>query len=158
MTYAPTPPPAPKKSNVGLIVGIILGVVLLACLGCAGAFYAAGWWATDKVDEIVENLPTGEVQVPAGSHVVRYEIEGTGRAWINWARGTGGQDSDTTDIPWSKEITVNADNFGVLVSAIGRGEGSEVKSCRLLIDGVEKKRAEAKNGLAQCGFTFVGNP
>jgi len=65
MTYAPPPPPPglppgpPAKSNTGMIIGIVVAIVLLICLACSGAFIYFGWWATNKAEDIVENLPTG---------------------------------------------------------------------------------------------------
>ncbi|HEX6683771.1 MAG TPA: MmpS family transport accessory protein [Candidatus Limnocylindrales bacterium] len=158
MTY--TPPPVPKKSNTGLIVGIILGVVLLICGGTIGATFALGMWAKDKVEEAVDNLPAIETQPPAtgttGSHTVRYEVEGSGQATLNWGKGTGGQEGVTTDLPWSTEITVKADNFGLIISGVPRSKDTSVKSCRILVDGKEVKKVEAKNGFATCTFTYVG--
>ncbi|WP_117211590.1 MmpS family transport accessory protein [Allorhizocola rhizosphaerae] len=162
MTYAPVPPPpTPKKSNTGLIIGIILGVVVLVCVGCGVGVWALGWWAEKKTNEILDQLPTGEALPPAaqaGSHTVRYEVEGSGEALLNWARGTGGQDSENAQLPWTKEIVVNDDNFGLLVSAVPRGKDTTVKSCRILIDGQERKKVEPKSGAAICTFTFVGKP
>lgn len=56
---APVPPvPQPKRSNTGTIVGVIVGIVLLACLGCGGAIAYFAWWANDKANEIIDNIPT----------------------------------------------------------------------------------------------------
>jgi len=91
---------------------------------------------------------------PTGTHTVRYEVEGSGEAFLNWGKGTGGQDSKNTALPFSIELTVNANHFGAIVNAIPRGKDTEIKSCRILVDGKEIKKAEAKNGFVTCTATF----
>ena len=91
---------------------------------------------------------------PTGTHTVRYEVEGSGEAFLNWGKGTGGQDSKNTALPFSIELTVNANDFGAIVNAIPRGKDTEIKSCRILVDGKEIKKAEAKNGFVTCTATF----
>ncbi len=61
--YGPPVPSQPMqqpvvKSKAGPIIGIILGVLLLGCIVCGGAFAYFAWWSNEKVNEIVDNLPT----------------------------------------------------------------------------------------------------
>jgi len=166
------PPPAPapvKKSNTGLIIGIIAGVVLLICVGVVGATFAFGMWAKDKAQEALDNaaanLPTGAPAQPnnggngtGATHTVRYEVDGSGEAFLNWGKGTGGQESKNTNLPFNVELTVNADHFGAIVNAIPRGKDTTIKSCRILVDGKEIKKVEAKSGFVTCTATYPVNP
>jgi hypothetical protein len=163
---APIPAPIPpKKSNTGLIIGIIAGVVLLICVAVVGATFAFGLWAKDKAQEAIDdaaaNLPTAAPTKPdnggngtGATHTVRYEVEGSGEAFLNWGKGTGGQESKNTTLPFSTELTIKADHFGAIISAIPRGKDTSVKSCRILVDGKEIKKVEAKSGLVTCTATF----
>ncbi|MEV4414163.1 hypothetical protein [Catellatospora sp. NPDC049609] len=172
--YDPNQPPSPppygapayqvnpiqpaKKSNAGMIVGIILGVVLLLCVGCGAVGYFVLDWTGDKVQEIEDSLPsmgvvTGE---GGGSHTVRYTIEGTGTTVVTWGLGTGGTESETATLPWSKEITVSSDSFAVSVIALGGGADTKLDGCSISIDGKEQKRASATGATAICTSVFVG--
>ncbi|HZM75536.1 MAG TPA: MmpS family transport accessory protein [Candidatus Limnocylindrales bacterium] len=162
-----TAPMQPKKSNTGLIVGVIVGVVLLICVGVVGATFAFGLWFTDRaqdaLDEAVAPLVSAAPAQPnngngnGAAHIVRYEVEGSGEAFLNWGKGTGGQESKNTSLPFSVELTVNADHFGAIVNAIPRGKDTAIKSCRILVDGKEIKKVEAKNGFVTCTATYPVN-
>jgi hypothetical protein len=156
-------PPPKKKSSTGMIIGIIAGVLALVCLICAGVGIYLYHAANSKLQEIGNTFPTAfsttgtNSSSAAGSHTVRYEIAGSGEALITWARGTGGTDSATATLPWSKDITVNDDTFGVSIIAFGRSTDAKVEYCRISIDGTEKRKADATGGKsAICTATFVG--
>lgn len=164
-----TAPIPAKKSNTGLIIGIIAGVVLLICAGVVGATFALGLWVTDKAEEALDQAVALASAVPAppdngnanatgATHTVRYEVEGSGEAFLNWGKGTGGQDSKNTTLPFSTEISVKADHFGAIVNAIPRGKDTTIKSCRILVDGKEIKKVEAKSGFVTCTATYPVNP
>jgi hypothetical protein len=161
---APIPPNTPpKKSNTGLIIGVIVGVVVLICVGVVGATFAFGLWFTDKAEDALNQAVAEASFAPAQpnndnangtTHTVRYEVDGTGEAFLNWGKGTGGQDSKNTTLPFSTELTVTADSFGAIVNAIPRGKDTSIKSCRILVDGKEIKKVEAKSGFVTCTATY----
>ncbi len=146
------------KSKAGPIVAIILGILLLICLVCAGGFAYFTWWANDKANEIIDSIPTDfptAAQNKTGPHKVRYEVTGTGEATITWAKGGGGQGVETVKLPWSVEITVNRDSFGAQVIAVPRGEGTQLDSCRLEVDGAERKTVKFTSKTLNCSYTHV---
>lgn len=156
--YQVNPIQQPKKSKAGLIVGIILGVVLVLCVGCGAFGYFVLDWTGDKVQEIEDSLPsmgvvTGE---GGGSHTVRYTVEGSGQTVITYALGTGGTESETVTLPWSKDITVESDSFAASVIALGGGTATKLDGCSITIDGKERRRNSATGTTAICTSVFVG--
>lgn len=156
----PVPPPVKKSGRTGLVIGIILGVLLLVCVVCGGG---ALWFinkANDKITEIENTLPSFGVSTGSpgstGPHTVRFAIEGSGEALITWSRGTSGTDSDTVTLPWTKEITVDRDTFGVSLIAFGRGDGTKVDGCSIAVDGKELKKSAGSGLSAVCTAVFVG--
>ena len=154
-------PPVVQKSKATPIIIAVLAVVLLVCLGCAGFAAYSLWWAKETAEDIVDNIPTDfPTNFPTGggtgsTHTVRYEVTGTGEATITWARGTGGQDGETVPLPWSKEISVKADSFGVIVSVIPKDQDTNLDSCKISVDGVQKKTAKVANRILMCTYTHV---
>ncbi|BCJ71117.1 hypothetical protein CS0771_06610 [Catellatospora sp. IY07-71] len=146
----------PKKSKAGLIVGIILGVVLVLCVGCGAFGYFVLDWTGDKVQEIEDSLPSMGVVTGdgTGSHTVRYTVEGTGQTVITYSLGTGGTESETVTLPWSKDLTVASDSFAASVIALGGS--AKLDGCSITIDGKEQKRSSATGTTAICTTVFVG--
>jgi hypothetical protein len=159
-----TAPIPAKKSRTGLIVGIIVGVVVLICVGVVGATFALGAWFTTKAQDALDQAVAQASLEPAPpngangaiTHTVRYEVDGDGEAFLNWGKGTGGQESKNTGLPFTIELPVTANHFGAIVSAVPRGKDTTIKSCRILVDGKEIKKVEAKNGFVTCTATYPG--
>jgi hypothetical protein len=80
----PQQPPVPVKTGANKVVVIILAIVLVLCLGCGG--FGAYWFfkIKNKVEEVVDSIPTDfptpKDNAAPGSveHKVRYEVTGTG--------------------------------------------------------------------------------
>lgn len=159
----PVPPYAPQpvqKSKAGPIIIIIAVIALLACLGCGGFAAYTFWWAGERVEDAIEAIPTDFPTLApdgneTGPHAVKYEVNGTGKMTVTWARGTGGTDSETVDLPWSKEITVTRDNFGVSVTGYSPDTGPVDADCAISVDGSERVREQAANDTLFCAYTYV---
>jgi Mycobacterium membrane protein len=159
---SPVQPMQPvHKSKAGPIIAIIAAVVLVICLGCVGGAWYFGFWFQKKAEEIVNSIPTdyptNDAAKPGNNsspHTIRYEINGSGRALVNWAQESG-LGSEEVDLPWSKEITVNRQSFGAQVFAIPKEKDTTVESCRISVDGVEKKKANFANSTLICSYVYV---
>jgi flagellar basal body-associated protein FliL len=89
----PQQPPVPVKTGANKVVVIILAIVLVLCLGCGG--FGAYWFfkIKNKVEEVVDSIPTdfpttngGDAVAPGSvTHKVRYEVTGTGTVHMVWA-------------------------------------------------------------------------
>jgi hypothetical protein len=157
--YQPSPVQAPKKSKTGLIVGIILGVVLLLCAVCGVGGYYLFYKAGEAIEELPNMIPSVDVATgdSTGSHVVRYTVDGSGQAVITYAQGVGGTDTETVNLPWSKDITIDSDSFALSVIAFGApGGDGNVAGCAILVDGREKQRRDGSGSSATCITVFVG--
>jgi hypothetical protein len=175
MTYPP-PEPQPgqpvqpagptqpvQKSKAGPIIAIVAIVVLVLCLGCAGSawyfFYRTKQAVEDVVNNLPSNFPTNGPEAPqnnATSHTVRYEVSGSGKVQIIYAKGSGGQEVVKVDLPWSQEITVNAKNFGLTVIAVKDDKDASLDGCKIVIDGAEKKTGVYSNNTLNCSYVFLG--
>jgi hypothetical protein len=151
-----------QKSKAGPVIAIIAAVVLVLCAGCAGGAWYFFYRTKQKVDEIVNNIPTsyptnnGAANPQnGGPHKIRYEINGSGRALVNWAQESG-LGSEEVDLPWSKEITVNRKSFGAQVFAFPKGKDTSLESCRISVDGAEKRKADFANNTLICSYVFLG--
>lgn len=161
----PVPPPQPvQKSKAGPIIAIIAAIVLVLCVGCVGGAWYFGFWFQKKADEIVNSIPTDfptkDAAAPQNnnqSHKVRYEVNGSGKAKVLYAKGTGGQQTEDVDLPWSAETTVNAKNFGLQVVAYKDDKDTSFDNCKIFVDGVEKKAASQTIGTSlTCSYVFLG--
>ncbi|WP_020520425.1 hypothetical protein [Catelliglobosispora koreensis] len=154
-------PPVVQKSKATPIIIAILAVVLLVCLGCAGFAAYSLWWAKETAEDIVDNIPTDfPTNFPTGggtgsTHTVRYEVTGTGKATLIWAEVHVGQGNGEVDLPWSKEFVLDAPNFGAQVIAVPKGADAKPDTCKIFIDGVEKKTAKFSSKTLTCSFVYV---
>lgn len=158
--YQVSPIQPPKKSKAGLIVGIVIGVVLLLCVGCGGVAWYVFDWTGDKVQELEDALPsmgvvTGDGQ--GGPHQVRYSVQGSGEAMITFSQGTGGTKSETVSLPWSTDLTVDSESFGLSVIVFGTGGSTDVEGCSIQIDGKVEEENKGTGNTVVCTALFVGS-
>ncbi|WP_212827664.1 hypothetical protein [Catellatospora sp. TT07R-123] len=147
-----------KKSNAGMIIGIIVGVVLLLCAACGVGGWILYGKAKDKAQEIVDTFPTMDVETgkPGGSHSVHLAVEGSGKTSITWNAGSGGPQTETVTLPWSKDITVDQDTFAVSVMAFDTlDDSTKFESCSISIDGTERKRNDGNDISVVCTAIFM---
>ena len=130
-----------QATNKGLAVaGIALSAIGLAiCVLWAAVFTKA---ASD-VDRAVDELKAEADK----QSVVLYEVtgEGTGASVTYSSYSDGGastNDEDITTFPWTKEVTVKGLFSGGTLTVVTGADGGTV-TCRITVDGVEKKTATA---------------
>jgi hypothetical protein len=152
-----------QKSKAGPVIAIIGVVLLVLCLGCAGGAWYFFYKAKKTVEDVVNNLPsafpTNGAEAPKNntqSHTVRYEITGTGKAQVIYAKGSGGQEVVTVDLPWTQDITVNAKNFGLTVIAAPDDKDSTLEGCTITVDGAKKKTGVFANNTLNCSYVYLG--
>jgi len=150
-----------QKSKAGPIIAIIAVVLLVLCLGCGGGAWYFFYKAKKTVEDVVNNLPSSGPDAPKNNnngsttHTVKYAVTGTGKAQIIYAKGSGGQEVVTVDLPWSQEITVNAKNFGLTVIAVPEKD-STLDGCSITIDGAQKKTGVFQNNTLNCSYVYLG--
>jgi hypothetical protein len=152
-----------QKSKAGPVIAIIAVVLLVLCVGCAGGAWYFFYKAKKTVEDVVNNLPStfptnggAAPQNNATTHTVRYEVSGTGKAQIIYAKGSGGQEVVTVDLPWSQEISVTAKNFGLTVIAVPDDKDSTLEGCAISIDGAKKKTGVFANNTLNCSYVYLG--
>ncbi|MEV0682110.1 MmpS family transport accessory protein [Actinosynnema sp. NPDC050436] len=143
---------ARRSGGRGLAVA---GVVLSA----AGLVVCVLWVAVFNQALNAATPPLDDLKGHAGkeSRVV-YEITGTAaRASATFTTYSGGDSSsnkeEITKLPWKKEVTVTGLLSGAGLSAMTGPEGGSV-TCKISVDGVEKKTATATgaSAVAACNF------
>ena len=158
------PPPAPKRSNVPLVV-VLIAVTLLLCAGGVTSVVLLVNRATEKAQETIDslpdpnlpNLPTEVPNLPTGLPTdlptdlpnlpdldpnqqleVEYEVTGDGPVEIIYIEKLGGDPKRVRNasLPWRKKLTIKG---SALVSVVAvRGSTSEgTLSCSAKVDGKE---------------------
>ncbi|RKT57811.1 MmpS family transport accessory protein [Saccharothrix australiensis] len=139
-----------RATNKGIAVaGVVLSAAGLAVCALWAAFF--GKAASDAA----RTLDDLEREANKESRVV-YEISGDApKAAVTYTTysdgGSATSKEDATSLPWTKELTVKGFLSGGTLTAMTGAEGGTV-TCRISVDGVEKKTATATGAfvLASC--------
>ncbi|CCH35190.1 MmpS family transport accessory protein [Actinosynnema sp. NPDC047251] len=143
---------ARRSGGKGLAVaGVVLSAAgLVVCVLWVAVFSQALSDATPQLNDL-------KGQAGKESRVV-YEISGTAaRASATYTTYSGGDSSsnkeEITKLPWTKEVTVTGLLSGAGLAAMTGPEGGSV-TCKISVDGVEKKTATATgaSAVAACNF------
>lgn len=143
---------AKRSGGKGLAVtGVALSAAgLVVCVLWVAVFSQALSTATPPLSDL-------KGQADKESKVV-YEITGTAaRSSATYTTYSGGDSSshkeEITKLPWTKEVAVTGLLSGAGLSAMTGPEGGTV-TCRISVDGVEKKTATAtgSSAVATCNF------
>ncbi|WP_433265886.1 MmpS family transport accessory protein [Actinosynnema sp. CS-041913] len=140
-----------RATNKGLAVaGVVLSAAgLVVCILWVAVFSKAASDAKGTLDDL-------EQAANKESRVV-YEISGDApKASVSYTTYSDGGSTtnkeDTTKLPWTKELTVKGFFSGGSLTAMTGAEGGTV-TCKVKIDGVEKRSETATGPFAQATCT-----
>ncbi|GAA1279806.1 MmpS family transport accessory protein [Saccharothrix xinjiangensis] len=139
-----------RATNKGLaIAGVALSAVgLVVCVLWAAVFTKAASDVSTALDDLdaqanKEAVLVYEITGDVPSASITYSTHGDGGSAMN--------QEEATTLPWTKELTVKGLFSGGTLSASTGAEGGTV-TCRITVDGVEKKTATASGpfSMASC--------
>ena len=139
--------PDPKRDARGT-AGVVLGLLVAAavCVAVVGFF---AWLLL--VDRTASEVETALDDLQAGQGVVLvYEVTGDAAATVRYSTSAGVEE-EVTALPWTKEFTVMGAFTGGTLDVTTGPDGGTV-TCRVTVDGVEKRTATASgpNAVAEC--------
>ncbi|MFD0199229.1 MULTISPECIES: MmpS family transport accessory protein [Saccharothrix] len=139
--------PDPKRDARGT-AGAVLGmlVTVAACVAVVG--FVAWLLLVDRTASEVENA-LDDLQADQGLVLV-YEVTGDAAATVRYSTSAGVEE-EVAALPWTKEFTVMGAFRGGTLDVTAGPDGGTV-TCRVTVDGVEKRTATASgpNAVAAC--------
>lgn len=128
-------PPAPVKKNNTLTIGIAAAIVIAICCFCGA---------------LALNTPSGTTSPFISGYQVKYVISGNANsAFITYFNETGGTEQIEANLPWQKEMNVDA---GAALSLVAQNNGTGTITCEIWVNGEKKKTSTstAQYGVVTC--------
>ncbi|PSL54832.1 MmpS family membrane protein [Saccharothrix carnea] len=140
--------PDPKRDARGT-ARVVLGLLVAAVMCVAFVGFLAWWLLFDRTASEVENA-LDDLQADQGVVLV-YEATGDVAAATVRYSTTADVEEEVAALPWTKEFTVMGAFRGGTLDVTTGPDGGTV-TCRVTVDGVEKRTATASgpDAVAEC--------